>query len=639
MAFSPANLQGLAASASDDKTLKIWDVTTGTCIRTLHGHEDLIWSFAFSCTGDQIASASDDGTVRIWQVNTGRCIQTLDGHGDATFSKALSLRGAKGHGDEIWGVAFSHNGEQIVSCSRDRAIKVWDTATGECLQTLMGHLDAVRVVTFWENNTIASGSFDGSVKIWDVKSGTCVQTLKDLAGTFSVVFSHDGQRLASSSDQIQIWDTSTWKCLHTLGSTGQATFSIAYSSNDAMVASASENGRVRIWDPLTGRQIRELKPHAGSPHAGRAQVVAFSRNCQMLASSSELGAIEIWDVGSGAHLRTLTHGTTSIDALAFARADHQLVSISGDGTISIWSMKSGICLQNFKGSNRGLITMVLSHNCQQLATAGEDFTINIWDVVYGTAAWSASFSNNGESLATCSSEGAVRVWDVATGNCRRVFHDHTDAVYATAFSHNDQFLAAASDDRTISIWKMARAYLFQKLRGHRGGVWAVAFSPDDLQIASAANDRTVRVWEVLTGECLQVINIDASLSSISFDPTGSYLRTDLGRIKLVLSGNLLPPSLPSDSTPKPTNAAKETGTDADKGVGMESSSTIPVKVALGSDQHGYGVSADRCWITDNCKNILWLPPEYRPLSVAVSELSICIGCRSGRVLFFGFSGT
>ncbi|OBQ21923.1 ribosome assembly protein 4, partial [Anabaena sp. AL93] len=157
--FSPDGKK--LASGSKDKTIKIWDVTTGKVLNTLKGHESEVWSVRFSPDGQQLASGSNDKTIKIWDVTTGKVLNTL-----------------KGHESEVISVGFSPDGKKLASGRNDKTIKIWNVTTGKLLNTLKGHESEVRSVGFSpDGKKLASGSKDKTIKIWDVTTGKVLNTL------------------------------------------------------------------------------------------------------------------------------------------------------------------------------------------------------------------------------------------------------------------------------------------------------------------------------------------------------------------------------------------------------------------------------------------------------------------------------
>ncbi|KAK0626411.1 hypothetical protein B0T14DRAFT_534566 [Immersiella caudata] len=143
-------------------TKPVVEADWNACLQTLEGHGDSVQSVAFSRDGQQLVSGSDDGTIKVWDATSGQCLQTLEGHGDWVRS-----------------VAFSRDGQQLVSGSADHTIKVWDATSGQCLQTLEGHGDWVQSVAFSrDGQQLVSGSDDRTIKVWDATSGQCLQTLE-----------------------------------------------------------------------------------------------------------------------------------------------------------------------------------------------------------------------------------------------------------------------------------------------------------------------------------------------------------------------------------------------------------------------------------------------------------------------------
>ncbi|MFN6539367.1 MAG: ribosome assembly protein 4, partial [Nostoc sp. EkiNYC01] len=161
-------------------------------VNTLEGHSSRVWGVVFSPDGKTLASGSDDKTIKLWDVSTGKAIKTLTGHSSAVIS-----------------VVFSPDGKTLASGSSDNTIKLWDVSTGKAIKTLTGHSSAVISVVFSpDGKTLASGSSDKTIKLWDVNTGKAIKTLTGhSSAVISVVFSPDGKTLASGSSDntIKLW--------------------------------------------------------------------------------------------------------------------------------------------------------------------------------------------------------------------------------------------------------------------------------------------------------------------------------------------------------------------------------------------------------------------------------------------------
>ncbi|PHH53425.1 Vegetative incompatibility protein HET-E-1 [Ceratocystis fimbriata CBS 114723] len=381
------------ASGSCDKTVKIWDATSGACLQTLQGHADEVTSVAFSDDGQRLASGSLDKTVKIWDATSGACLQTLEGHAEEVASVTFSndgqrlalgsydqtvkiwdatsgacLQTLEGHDYWVTSVTFSNNGQQLASGSYDKTVKIWDATSGACLQTLKGHASVVTSVTFSNNGQqLASGSYDKTVKIWDATSGACLQTLKGHASVVtSVTFSNDGQRLASGSyDQtVKIWDATSGACLQTLEGHASAVTSVTFSNNGQRLASGSYDKTVKIWDATSGACLQTLEGHAD-----RVTSVTFSNDVQRLASGSWDRTVKIWDATSGACVQTLEGHAKEVISVTFSNDGQRLASRSDDKTVKIWDATSGACLQTLEGHFNKETSVVLSYYEQRLVSA------------------------------------------------------------------------------------------------------------------------------------------------------------------------------------------------------------------------------------------------------------------------------
>jgi WD40 repeat protein len=280
------------ASASYDKTIKIWDVRTGAEIKTLSGHTGWLGSVCFSPDGRLLASGSQDLSVKIWDAATGHEIKTL-----------------RGFRDTVWSVAFSPEGRKLVAGSRDGTIKLWESGTWRDIMTLpeggayardpADSVGSARTIALSPDGyMLAKGSWNSQITLFDLRSGKQGRTLAGhTAAVYSLAFSHDGRMLVSAGldKTIKLWDPATGVLIATLtGHTGGVN-SVAVSPDSRYLASASDDGMIKLWDARTHREIRSLPAYDGGTRS-----VAFSPDGHFLVSGGQDKTVKLWDISDAA---------------------------------------------------------------------------------------------------------------------------------------------------------------------------------------------------------------------------------------------------------------------------------------------------------------------------------------------------
>ena len=333
--------------------------------------------------------------------------------------------------------------------------------------------------------------------------GTLLLTLTAHTSSVALVaWSPVGQRLASASDDgtMRLWDGATGQPQATLRGHTEKVNAMVWSPDGRQLASASDDRTVRLWDGATGQPQVTLRGHTGFVYA-----VAWSPDGYRLASASWDKMVRLWDGTTGQLLTILTGHTSEVNAVAWSPDGRRLASASDDRTMRLWDGASGQLQATPRGHTGFVHAVAWSPDGRRLASASDD-TVRLWDGVTGQLQGSLAghvgsvramaWSPDGRRLASASDDRTVRLWDGATRQLQATLAGHTGFVYAVAWSPDGHRLASASDDRTVRLWNGATDQLQATLMGHTEMVNAVAWSPDGHRLASASWDQTVCVWWV-----------------------------------------------------------------------------------------------------------------------------------------------
>lgn len=626
--------------------VRVWDVTTAKALSTIA--TDTLNALAFmgeeggaalSLDGTQLARVSTDeeNQVRFWDLTTGREARAVKLPGNKieeiqsvelafTPDGHLLVSGIVDKRVKLWDVATKANERDLGSAAQDWSllkfsrdarllalsegytIKLWDVATGRELPALKAPNSGLfstqgRVFASFtdDGKKVATGGFDSPTILWE--TDTAKQLLKMNGRTnmaYKVAFSADGNQLSSGGRTR--WDLRAGRGLRI--SAGPTDKQFAFPSPDGrlLAAFAPNSNAVLILETPSGRKLQTLAPATGE---GVVQRASFSADGTMLVvtytegtsseaqmkqprtpgqSGSNENQVKIWDVKSGRELRTLSLGTTAIEA-GFSSDGRVLATLGSMGEISLWDTASGSKLRDLTGSPMANLSQMMNGvNPGQLGnmkpgksgsmpqmpdmTAIAGMMTNMMGSMsagtMGRSVTSVSFSPDGRTLATGGVEsksnfdlaammnpaaaqknqkknskppdpeemmknmkveaaGQVTLWDVASGNEIGALKGHGKGVTQVAFSRDGRLLASSSTDNTIKIWDVAARRELRTLTGHTANIDSIDFSPDSRLLASASDDGGTFLWDANTGEhLLTLISLDDGSEWMVVTPQGLF---------------------------------------------------------------------------------------------------------------------
>ncbi|KAI1486282.1 WD40-repeat-containing domain protein [Biscogniauxia mediterranea] len=613
-----AGVEDIDITATGDKLaivvgsdITIWEVSGFRKISVWsEKHSIPVRRVRFSPNGELVA-VSVGTDIIIWKVKSAQPLDGLQEHeqppydipGGDVSSEKIPERRILGHKEDIDGLAFSPDSKFLASGSDDHTACIWEVDTGKMQTKLTYHRSHVTTVCFSpDGNFLATGSTDYTIGIWkqlspgqwdggDEERKRPDRILRGHTGMiFSVSFAPCGRNLLASvadDEDLRIWD-----------------MNIAEEPTKA-------NRNVEL-DQTGGTNIAPTVD-SGPGHRRSITCLAMSPDGSMIASASSDGVICLWNGQTGTRLcTTIDAHSREVTSLVFSQEGMQLVSASIDNNACVWdvtSMNSPKYL--LTGHDSWLRRAIISPNGRLVATASDDNTVRVWDIHAA-----GQNVNNGSS-----SEVPVKT-----------FEGHTDYVFSVAFSPDSRRLASAGDDLHVKIWDptskekdalkndMSDNKVDQYIRG-------VVFLAKSEKVVTVCVDGTVAVWTpneekmhcrlIPKGDLhpgpFRIMRIDPKFPDV--------LLTEFGAWKLDIS----------ETAPK--EPAEDVGTEA------------PDRLLLPHrpEYSPFGIGKEGRWITWKNKNLVYVPSQYRPAdrgsySCLVQGHNVVLGCDSGQVLLFKFSG-
>ncbi|KAK6537448.1 hypothetical protein TWF694_011634 [Orbilia ellipsospora] len=594
----------------------------------LVGHEDSVNSVRYSPDGRKLISASDDKTVRIWNSTTGQLQDTLKGHMGAvtrasfspadsrlmvsvgsdrsicmwTESELTATKILDSHRKSVNYILYTPDGKRIVSSSND--IRIRDAETGALVKILTHqprehkssseYQESIRIALSPDGTKIISvGWYDGYINIWDAATGENLHWIRKSQKRSEqfgdVVFLPDGKHFATIGDDVKLWNLDTREIVHVFnqerGYHGGST--LAVSPCGKFIAASSDRVVVNLWNvekrenyfcktinvkdnpdrhysnnryfsALTfspdGKKLaaaEDYNVYLLDLESGDQKVfpseyhyiydISFSPDGTRLACGGEKTLV-IVDAVTGDKLKDLPRGSWSIYAVTFSPDGERLAAGADTGTLWVWGIEKVELLAEADGHKNPVRCADFSSDGKRLVTASNE-SLRVWDALTGraigeghlpTAGYSFErslddyhkydivISLDGKELASGTPDKAVRWWNVGTGEELDIKGGHTESICAVARSYDGTKLATAGLDMIIMIWDWNDRKVILTLKGLTDEPSTVAFSPDGAHLASCAH-LSIFLWETIGGTFLRKIGLDSPINDVTFSPDGETM--------------------------------------------------------------------------------------------------------------------
>ncbi|KAJ1863117.1 ribosome assembly [Coemansia sp. RSA 989] len=355
VSFSPDGSQ--LASGSGDTTVRIWDLSTETPRVTCKGHRNWVLCIAWAPNAQVLASGSMDNSVRLWDPATGRELGILNGH--RKWITALSWEPQH----------LNPQCSRVASSSKDGTVRVWDVKLRRCLFTLAGHTAAVTCVKWGGDGRIYTGSQDKTIKIWN-SDGTLYKTLSGHAHWVNTLafstdfalrtgaFDHTGKHPQNGEEAAK---------------RAQERYAEAKANGERLV-SGSDDFTMYLWDPDTSN-----KPVARlTGHQKVVNHVSFSPDGRLLASASFDNSVKLWDGKTGKFIASLRGHVAAVYQVCWSADSRMLLSASKDSTLKIWDLRSKKLKLELPGHADEVFAVDWSPGGDRVASGGKDRVLKIW---------------------------------------------------------------------------------------------------------------------------------------------------------------------------------------------------------------------------------------------------------------------
>lgn len=409
------------------------------------------------------------------------------------------------------------SGKHIAIGFKDGTILIWDLIAQKEFATLTGDLGGpITALEFGtKGEELMSIGHNKLFTVWDVaKKKEKITTEPTTFGSYAIV-AHPTEKafLISDMNKILYMRTKSGKLIQSYKAVGNKIVNMAYDQQQRLVAIASQDITIKLWD-LEQNRITGVLPGFFP--------VAFTPNGKQLVSMGSTIKLAVWDPYTGEHLADLDTKYELIQNLSFSADGKYLAGAGFQGIIKIWDMETKTLIKELKGHVGGVSGTCFSPDGKRLVSAGMDQTVKVWDFENGTEIKSLTghqilvsdvqYSPDGKYFASASWDKTIKLWDANTFAEVRTFEGHTNMIMSISFNADGTKLASCAGnnavskaDNTVRVWDVQTGNEICQLTEHRDLVAKVIYQNQGNKVFSAGDDGMAKLWDV--DKCEEVVTM------------------------------------------------------------------------------------------------------------------------------------
>ena len=565
-------------SASFDQTLKLWDVSSRTVIRTMEGHTGIVLSVAVSPDGTLIASGASDNSIRLWEVPQNSPTRTITAHDGESLAIALSpdgkvlatadATGAVRLFDSETGtqqreiklaaaasvLAWSRNNQTLAAGCVNGSLHLISATNGAIAVSVAAHAGRITGLEFSTNNSqFFTAGADGFVRRWPValkapddgsaltKEAAQAEHVADEKTVHGLTLLSNGAQYATAGEdgQVKIWNASNGAPASSVSGFEGPALCVAFSVDRRQVAAGGTDGTVRCWNASNGAPL--FRHETGQP----VRSLAFSPDSRKLVAAVEDHSLHVFDATplnpqpaeppSRSPAQVLKLNDASIQGLAWQSDNRTLHSLSADGSLATWAVAETGALASLSGHRGPVYGLQFSPDGRTLASGSNDKTVRLWDVETRKATktlatqdagiYSLTWTPASDQLVTSGADHSVRLYDVASSRELRAFSGPRYAVYSAALSPDGKSVAAGGmglgEQRGILLWDVGSSEPRTTLTGHKDDVYRVEFNASGDRLLSIGYSGEFRIWDVGSGQPVLEQPVGHVTYAAAFSPQGN----------------------------------------------------------------------------------------------------------------------